>query len=87
MAVVEVERTTQHHQVDLVVVPLSIQILVIDLEQEILVDLLTQTHQAMVGVMMVEEEDTQDQELQVVAVVLVEQVIKVSNQTQMADQV
>ena len=83
----EVERTTQHHQVDLVVVPLSIQILVIDLEQEILVDLLTQTHQAMVGVMMVEEEDTQDQELQVVAVVLVEQVIKVSNQTQMADQV
>jgi hypothetical protein len=87
VAVVEVERTTQHHQVDLVVVPLSIQILVIDLEQEILVDLLTQTHQAMVGVMMVEEEDTQDQELQVVAVVLVEQVIKVSNQTQMADQV
>ena len=87
MAVVEVERTTQHHQVDLVVVPLSIQILVIDLEQEILVDLLTQTHQAMVGVMMVEEEDLQDQELQVVAVVLVEQVIKDSNQTQMADQV
>jgi hypothetical protein len=58
-----------------------------ELDLEILVDQLTLTHQVMVGVMMEEMEETQDQELQVVAVVLVQQVIKDSNQTQMVEQV
>ena len=83
----EVERTSHEHQVDLVVVLLLIHQMVEELDLEILVDQLTQTHQAMVGVMMEEMEELQDQELQVVAVVLVEQVIKDSNQMQMADQV
>ena len=87
MVVEEVERTSQEHQVDLVVVLLLIHQMVEELEMEILVDQLTQIHQAMVGVMMEEMEELQDQELQVVAVVLVEQVIKDSNQMQMADQV
>ena len=83
----EVVRIIQEHQADQVVVLHIIHQMVEELDLEILVDQLTQTHQAMVGVMMEEMEETQDQELQVVAVVLVEQVIKVSNQTQMADQV
>ena len=80
-------RITQAHQADQVVVLHIIQQMVEELDLEILVDQLTLTHQVMVGVMMEEMEETQDQELQAVAVVLVEQVIKDSNQTQMADQV
>ena len=83
----EVVRITQVHQADQVVVLHIIQQMVEELDLEILVDQLTLTHQVMVGVMMEEMEETQDQELQAVAVVLVEQVIKVSHQTQMADQV
>ena len=64
-----------------------IQQMVEELDLEILVDELTLTHQLMVVVMMEEMEETQDQELQAVAVVLVEQEIKDSHQTQMADQV
>ena len=83
----EVVRITQAHQADQVVVLHIIHQMVEELDLEILVDQLTLTHQVMVGVMMEEMEETQDQELQAVAVVLVEQVIKDSNQTQMADQV
>ena len=83
----EVVKINQEHQADQVVVLHIIQQMVEELVLEILVDQLTLTHQVMVGVMMEEMEETQDQELQAVAVVLVEQVIKVSNQTQMADQV
>ena len=83
----EVVRITQVHQGDQVVVLDIIQQMVEELDLEILVDQLTLTHQVMVGVMMEEMEETQDQELQAVAVVLVEQEIKDSHQTQMADQV
>ena len=83
----EVVRITQVHQADQVVVLHIIQQMVEELDLEILVDQLTLTHQVMVGVMMEEMEETQDQELQAVAVVLVEQEIKDSHQTQMADQV
>ena len=83
----EVVKMHQEHQADQVVVLHIIQQMVEELDLEILVDQLTQTHQVMVGVMMEEMEDLQDQELQVVAVVLVEQEIKDSNQMQMADQV
>ena len=85
--VVEVVRITQVHQADQVVVLHIIQQMVEELVLEILVDQLTLTHQVMVGVMMEEMEETQDQELQVVAVVLVEQEIKDSNQTQMVEEV
>jgi hypothetical protein len=85
--VVEVVRINQVHQADQVVVLHIIQQMVEELDLEILVDQLTLTHQVMVGVMMEEMEETQDQELQAVAVVLVQQVIKVSNQTQMVEQV
>ena len=87
MAVVEVVKINQEHQADQVVVLHIIQQMVEELVLEILVDQLTLTHQVMVGVMMEEMEETQDQELQAVAVVLVEQEIKDSHQTQMADQV
>ena len=83
----EVVRITQVHQADQVVVLHIIQQMVEELDLEILVDQLTLTHQVMVGVMMEEMEETQDQELQAVAVVLVEQEIKDSHQPQMADQV
>ena len=83
----EVVKINQEHQADQAVVLHIIQQMVEELVLEILVDQLTLTHQVMFGVMMEEMEETQDQELQAVAVVLVEQVIKVSNQTQMADQV
>ena len=83
----EVVRITQVHQADQVVVLHIIQQMVEELVLEILVDQLTLTHQVMVGVMMEEMEETQDQELQVVAVVLVEQEIKDSNQTQMVEEV
>ena len=87
MAVVEVVKINQAHQADQVVVLHIIQQMVEELVLEILVDQLTLTPQVMVGVMMEEMEATQDQELQAVAVVLVEQEIKDSHQTQMADQV
>ena len=83
----EVVRITQVHQADQVVVLHIIQQMVEELVLEILVDQLTLTHQVMVGVMMEEMEETQDQELQVVAVVLVQMVIKDSNQTQMVEEV
>ena len=83
----EVVKINQEHQADQVVVLHIIQQMVEELVLEILVDQLTLTHQVMVGVMMEEMEETQDQALQAVAVVLVAQVIKVSNHTQMADQV
>ena len=85
--VVEVVRITQAHQADQVVVLHIIQQMVEELDQEMVEDHLTLTHQVMVGVVMEEMEETQDQELQVVAVVLVQMVIKDSNQTQMVEQV
>tara|TARA_B100001093_G_scaffold283898_1_gene271192 strand:+ start:270 stop:533 length:264 start_codon:yes stop_codon:yes gene_type:complete len=85
--VVEVVRITQVHQADQVVVLHIIQQMVEELEQEMLVDLLILTHQVVVGVMMEDKEETQDQELQVVAVVLVQVVIQDSNQTQMVEMV
>ena len=83
----EVVRITQAHQADQVVVLHIIQQMVEELDQEMVEDHLTLTHQVMVGVVMEEMEETQDQELQVVAVVLVQMVIKDSNQTQMVEQV
>ena len=85
--VVEVVRITQAHQADQVVVLHIIQQMVEELDQEMVEDHLTLTHQVLVGVVMEEMEETQDQELQVVAVVLVQMVIKDSNQTQMVEQV